>query len=150
MTYTYKYERPNLAVDCVVFGLDEEDLKIILIERNGEPYRGKWALPGGFVRIDESLDDSAKRELYEETGIQDVFLEQLYTFGEIDRDPRERVVTVAYYALVNLSDHKIQATTDSRDAAWFSVDDIPQLPFDHNRIVEVAHLRLKGKVTYAP
>ena len=150
MTYTYKYQRPNLAVDCVVFGLDEEDLKIILIERDKEPYRGKWALPGGFVHIDESLEDAAKRELKEETGIQDVFLEQLYTFGEVDRDPRERVVTVAYYALVNLRDHTIQATTDSRNAAWFSVDDVPKLPFDHNRIVDVANLRLKGKVTYAP
>jgi 8-oxo-dGTP diphosphatase len=150
MTYTYKYKRPNLAVDCVVFGLDEEELKIILIERDKEPYRGKWALPGGFVRIDESLEDAAKRELHEETGIQDVFLEQLYTFGEVDRDPRERVVTVAYYALVNLRDHSIQATRGSRNAAWFSVDDVPKLPFDHNRIVEIAHLRLKGKVTYAP
>lgn len=150
MTYTYKYQRPNLAVDCVVFGLDEEDLKIILIERDKEPYRGKWALPGGFVHIDESLEDAAKRELKEETGIQDVFLEQLYTFGEVDRDPRERVVAVAYYALVNLRDHTIQATTDSRNAAWFSVEDVPKLPFDHNRIVDVAHMRLKGKVTYAP
>ena len=150
MTYTYKYQRPNLAVDCVVFGLDEEDLKIILIERDKEPYRGKWALPGGFVHIDESLEDAAKRELKEETGIQDFFLEQLYTFGEVDRDPRERVVAVAYYALVNLRDHTIQATTDSRNAAWFSVDDVPKLPFDHNRIVNVAHMRLKGKVTYAP
>jgi len=150
MTYTYKYQRPNLAVDCVVFGLDEEDLKIILIERDKEPYRGKWALPGGFVHIDESLEDAAKRELKEETGIQDVFLEQLYTFGEVDRDPRERVVAVAYYALVNLRDHTIQATTDSRNAAWFSVEDVPKLPFDHNRIVNVAHMRLKGKVTYAP
>ena len=150
MTYTYKYQRPNLAVDCVVFGLDEEDLKIILIELDKEPYRGKWALPGGFVHIDESLEDAAKRELTEETGIQDIFLEQLYTFGEVDRDPRERVVTVAYYALVNLRDHTIQASTDSRNAAWFSVDDVPKLPFDHNRIVNVAHMRLKGKVTYAP
>ena len=150
MTYTYKYQRPNLAVDCVVFGLDEEDLKIILIERDKELYRAKWALPGGFVHIDESLEDAAKRELNEETGITDIFLEQLYTFGEVDLDPRERVVTVAYYALVNLRDHTIQATTDSRNAAWFSVDDVPKLQFDHNRIVDVALMRLKGKVTYAP
>jgi 8-oxo-dGTP diphosphatase len=150
MPYNYEFERPNLAVDCVVFGLDQEDLKVILIQRNLAPYQGKWAIPGGFVHIDESLEDAAGRELREETGIEDVFLEQLYTFGEVDRDPRERVVSVAYYALVNLRDHKIKATTDARDAAWFSVDDIPTLPFDHNKIVEVALKRLKGKVRYEP
>jgi 8-oxo-dGTP diphosphatase len=150
MPYSYTYERPNLAVDCVVFGLDQEDLKVILIQRNLSPYQGKWAIPGGFVHIDESLEDAASRELREETGIEDVFLEQLYTFGEVDRDPRERVVSVAYYALVNLRDHKIKATTDARDAAWFSVDDIPTLSFDHNKIVKVALKRLKGKVKYEP
>jgi 8-oxo-dGTP diphosphatase len=150
MPYSYEFERPNLAVDCVVFGLDQEDLKVILIQRNLAPYQGKWAIPGGFVHIDESLEDAASRELREETGIEDVFLEQLYTFGEVDRDPRGRVVSVAYYALVNLRDHKIKATTDARDAAWFSVDDIPTLPFDHNKIVEVALNRLKGKVRYEP
>ena len=87
MPYSYEFERPNLAVDCVVFGLDQEDLKVILIQRNLAPYQGKWAIPGGFVHIDESLEDAASRELREETGIENVFLEQLYTFGEVDRDP---------------------------------------------------------------
>ena len=144
------FKRPGLAVDCVVFGLDEKELKIILIQRDIEPYAGRWALPGGFVHIDESLEKAAMRELKEETGIEKVFLEQLYTFGDVHRDPRERVVAVAYYALVKLSDHNIKATTDARNAAWFSVDDIPKLPFDHNRIIETALKRLRGKVRYEP
>ncbi len=150
MPYQYEFERPALAVDCVVFGLDEEDLKVILIQRDIAPYKGKWALPGGFVHIDESLEQAAMRELREETGVEDVFLEQLYTFGEVDRDPRERVVSVAYYALVNLRDHDIRAATDARNAAWFSVDDMPRLPFDHSRIFETALARLRGKVRYGP
>ena len=150
MTFSYPFERANLAVDAVVFGLDEEDLKIILIERDLAPYEGRWALPGGFVHIHESLEEAAKRELREETGIHNLFLEQLYTFGDVDRDPRERVVSVAYFALVNLRDHQIKAATDARNAAWFSVDDIPPLPFDHNKIVDVALKRLQGKVSYEP
>jgi 8-oxo-dGTP diphosphatase len=150
MPYTYDYQRPGLTVDCVVFGLDEEDLKIILIQRARAPYKGKWALPGGFVQIDEALEEAAERELREETGIQNVFLEQLYTFGDVKRDPRDRIVSVAYYALVNLRDHEIRAATDARNAAWFSIDDIPSLPFDHNRIVEIALKRLRGKVRYEP
>lgn len=150
MAHEYEFKRPNLAVDCVVFGLDEDDLKILLIQRDLEPYKGKWALPGGFVRIDEALEQTAMRELKEETGITNIFLEQLYTFSEINRDPRERVVSVAYYALANLRDHKIKASTDAKDAAWFSVNDLPKLPFDHSEIIEVALKRLKGKVRYEP
>src|SRR5581483_12328951 len=97
MAYSYEYPRPSLTVDCVVFGLDEENLKVLLIERDLEPFKGKWALPGGFVRLDETLDEAARRELREETGVTNVYLEQLYTVGDINRDPRERVVTVAYY-----------------------------------------------------
>ena len=100
MSFTYEYARPAMTTDCVVFGLDDEDLKVLLIQRDIPPYEGKWALPGGFVRVGESLDDSARRELQEETGLRNVFLEQLYTFGQPNRDPREHVVTVAYYALV--------------------------------------------------
>src|SRR5437773_12019507 len=117
MTYCYEYPRAALTVDCVVFGFDEGELKIMLIERDLPPFEGKWALPGGFVRVNETLEDAARRELEEETGLGKVFLEQLYTFGAIDRDPRERVVSVAYYALVSLSDHHVQAATDARDAA---------------------------------
>ncbi len=152
MPYTYEHPRPSLTIDCVVFGLDVEqkDLKVMLIQRAIPPFEGQWALPGGFVRINETLADSALRELKEETGIEKVFLEQLFTFGELKRDPRERVVTVAYYALVNLNEHRIQATTDARKAAWFSVSDVPRLAFDHEQILEAALQRLKGKVRYEP
>ncbi|MCA9006664.1 MULTISPECIES: NUDIX hydrolase [Gimesia] len=150
MKYSYEYPRAALTVDCVVFGLDEADLQVLLIQRDLPPFEGDWALPGGFVRLEESLEEAARRELQEETGIENVFLEQLYTVGTVDRDPRERVVTVAYYALVNLSDHRIQAATDARNAAWFAVDDVPALAFDHPEILEMAHERLRGKVRYQP
>ncbi|MCA9644056.1 MAG: NUDIX hydrolase, partial [Myxococcales bacterium] len=91
MSYTYEYPRPALTVDCVVFGLDEDDLKVLLVQRAGEPFRGSWALPGGFVDMEETTDQAALRELEEETGVRDVYLEQLYTFSGVDRDPRERV-----------------------------------------------------------
>jgi 8-oxo-dGTP diphosphatase len=144
------YAKPSVAVDCVVFGLDEEDLKIILIERDREPFQGRWALPGGFIHLDESLEQAALRELREETGIGNVFLEQLYTFGDVNRDPRGRVISVAYYALVNLRDHTVKAATDARSAAWFSVDDISKLAFDHQKILDMALRRLRGKVRYEP
>lgn len=150
MTATYEYPRPALTVDAVVFGLDDGDLKVLLIRRGLEPFQGKWALPGGFVRVGESLEDAVRRELREETGIDQLFLEQLYSFGDVDRDPRERVVTVAYYALVKLSDHRIRAATDARDAAWFAVSEARSLAFDHDRIVATALERLKGKVRYQP
>ncbi len=150
MTFTYEFPRAALTVDCVVFGLDEDDLKVMLIQRDLPPFRGKWALPGGFVRVDETLEDAARRELQEETGLERVFLEQLYTFSDIDRDPRERVVTVAWYALVRLSDHRVLAATDARDAAWFGLDDLPRLAFDHKKILDAAYQRLQGKVRYEP
>jgi 8-oxo-dGTP diphosphatase len=150
MAFTYQYARPALTVDCVVFGFDEGELKVMLIQRDLPPFEGKWALPGGFVRVDETLDDAARRELEEETGISKVFLEQLYTVGDLDRDPRERVVSVAYYALVKLSDYRIQPTTDARNAAWFGVSDIPRLAFDHDKILALALQRLQGKVRYQP
>jgi len=150
MPYSYEYPRPALTVDCVVFGLDEEDLKVVLIQRDLDPFAGKWALPGGFVHVDESLEDAARRELQEEAGLSKVFLEQLYTFGDVKRDPRERIVTVAYYALVNIRDHRVQAATDARNAAWFAVSDTPSLAFDHQKILHVALERLKGKVRYQP
>jgi 8-oxo-dGTP diphosphatase len=150
MAFSYEYPRPALAVDCVVFGLDEDELRLLLVERNLEPFAERWALPGGFVRLEETLEVAARRELEEETGITRLYLEQLYTFSAIHRDPRERVVTVAYYALVKLSDHQVQAATDARSAAWFSVSDLPALAFDHADIVQTANTRLKGKVRYEP
>ena len=150
MNYTYQYPRAALTVDCVVFGLDDEDLKVLLIQRDLPPFEGRWALPGGFVHLDETLEQAARRELSEETGLKKVYLEQLRTIGDVERDPRERVVTVAYYALVKLSDHRVQAATDAREAAWFSIDDLPNLAFDHDTILEMAHARLRGKVRYQP
>ncbi len=150
MQYRYEYPRPALTVDCVVFGFDEGSLRVLLIERNLKPFVGRWALPGGFVRVDETLDEAARRELAEEAGLNNVFLEQLYTFGELKRDPRERVVTVAYYALVKMADHRVKAATDASDAAWFPVDELPSLAFDHAQIVAASLQRLKGKVRYEP
>jgi 8-oxo-dGTP diphosphatase len=150
MTFSYEYARPALAVDCVVFGLDENDLKVLLIQRKLQPFQHTWALPGGFVHVDETLDEAARRELEEEAGVTEVFLEQLYTFGALERDPRERVVSVAYYALAKLSDHRIRAATDAMGVGWFGLDDLPKLAFDHTEIVTRAHERLRGKVRYAP
>ena len=150
MPVTYEYPRPALTVDCVVFGFDEGDLKVVLIRRDLEPFRGKWALPGGFVAMDETLEEAARRELQEETGIEKLYLEQLYTFGDLDRDPRGRVVSVAYYALVKLTDQRIRAATDASDAAWFTVSEVRSLAFDHTHILDVALARLKAKVRYQP
>ncbi|MDR3459228.1 MAG: NUDIX domain-containing protein [Verrucomicrobiae bacterium] len=150
MPHTYQYARAALTVDGVVFGLDAGELKILLIQRALEPFKGKWALPGGFVHVEETLDAAARRELAEETGLADVFLEQLYTFGAVKRDPRERVVSVAYYALVKLSDHAAKAATDAAKAEWFPVSRLPQLAFDHADIVALALTRLQGKVRYQP
>ncbi|MFN7298889.1 MAG: NUDIX hydrolase [Pseudanabaena sp.] len=149
--YNYEYPRPALTVDCIVFGLNaQQELKVMLIQRNIPPFQGQWAIPGGFVRIDETLEEAALRELQEETGIHHIFLEQLYTFGDLGRDPRDRTVTVAYFALINLVEQKIQASTDARAAEWFAISNIPQLAFDHNQILQVAIARLRSKIRYEP
>src|SRR3989441_6777840 len=150
MAFSYKYPRAALTVDCVVFGFDEGELKVLLIQRALEPFKAKWALPGGFVHVDEPIDEAARRELAEEAGLKDVFLEQLYTFGAVDRDPRERVVSVAYYALVKLSDHRAKTATDAANAEWFPISQVPKLAFDHADILATALTRLKGKVRYQP
>ncbi|MCC6128641.1 MAG: NUDIX hydrolase [Acidobacteria bacterium] len=161
MSYTYEHPRPALTVDCVVFGLDETGLKVLLIKRARQPYLGRWALPGGYVEEDEDLDTAARRELLEETGLHlgtrrsrkapgSGYLEQLYTFGKVNRDPRCRVVTVAYYALVKLSDHRVKAATDAAEARWFTVRGLPSLAFDHREIFDTALARLKAKVRYQP
>jgi 8-oxo-dGTP diphosphatase len=152
MKFSYEFERPGLTVDCVIFGLDldEEALRVMLVERDLEPFRGVWAIPGGFVRRGETLEEAAARELREETGITEVFLEQLYTFGDPARDPRGWVVSVAYYALVSPEKHHVRAATDARQARWFPVDALPRLAFDHAEILKTALGRVRGKLTYAP
>lgn len=149
--YTYTHSRPALTVDCVVFGWDGTDLQILLIERGQPPFEGCWALPGGFVQTNEPLDTAALRELKEETGLDQIFLEQLYTFGAVDRDPRERIVTVAYYALVNLKDYAPpKGDSDARRAQWFPISATPPLAFDHKKILNTGLQRLRAKVRYQP
>lgn len=150
MSFTYKYARPALTVDAVVFGLDESELKILLIQRASEPYRGQWAFPGGFVDMDETAEDAVTRELEEETGIKDVFLEQLYTFSAVDRDPRERVVSISYFGLVDPSKLHMAAASDAQDVRWFAIEDTPNLAFDHQKILQVALKRLRSKIRYEP
>ncbi|NLT71281.1 MAG: NUDIX hydrolase [Verrucomicrobiaceae bacterium] len=148
MPCVYEYSRPALTVDCVVFGFDGGDLQVLLIRRGLEPFKDRWALPGGFVHLDETLDEAARRELAEETGLREVFLEQLHTFGAVERDPRERVVSVAYFALVKPT--AATAATDAAEAEWFPVASIPPLAFDHAEIFAAALARLRGKLRYDP
>lgn len=149
MAFCYEYPHPAVSVDIVIFTVRDRQLKLLLIRRAVEPYSGKWALPGGFVGIGESLDDGARRELEEETGVAGVFLEQLYTFGAPKRDPRERVITVAHYALVPSDHMQLRAATDAEAVGWFALDELPPLAFDHAEIVTLAHRRLVSKLDYS-
>jgi len=147
--YSYEYPHPAVSVDIVIFTIRDACLKLLLIRRAGEPYRGKWALPGGFIHLDEDLDASARRELEEETGVAGVYLEQLYTFGAPERDPRERVITVAYYALIPSDRLQLRAATDAEAVGWFGMDELPALAFDHTDIIAMAHERLVAKLDYS-
>lgn len=138
MSYTYKYARPAITADCIVFARNENNFKVLLIQRAQGPFQGQWAFPGGFADVGECLDDTASRELREETGLKDIPLQQLYTFSKPDRDPREHVITVAYYAIINQQEHTLRASSDASKAAWFSIDDLPSLAFDHDEILSVA------------
>ena len=149
--YSYEYPRPSVTVDIVVYGYDGgRQLKLLLIQRGSPPFKGSWALPGGFVDMDEDLETAALRELEEETGVKDLFVEQLYTFGTPGRDPRGRVISVAYFSLVNLQDHPAVAASDAAKAEWFPLDDLPDLAFDHSDIIATANTRLSAKVRYQP
>lgn len=150
LKYSYEYQRPALATDCVIFGFDGGELKLLLIEREKEPFKNKWALPGGFVFMEETTEECAKRILLEKTGVKHMFIEQLYTFSDTDRDPRERIVSVAYYALVNKHQYELIAGRDTIKAEWFELSKLPKLAFDHGKIVKMAIQRLKGKVSYQP
>lgn len=142
----------QVAVDAIVFGYSkEEGVSILLIKRKYDPFKSSWAIPGGFVHDDESLEAAVERELQEETGVKINYLEQLYTFGKPDRDPRTRIVSVAYFGLVKSNQfEKLKATTDAEDAAWFNFKRLPKLAFDHKTILNVAIERLRGKMTYQP
>jgi len=148
--YSYSHPHPAVTTDIVIFTILEERLQVLLIRRAAEPFRNSWALPGGFVNIDEDLETGALRELQEETGIRDIYLEQLYTFGRPDRDPRERVITVAYYALVPIDQlQSIEAASDAAALAWHPVDRLPALAFDHGLIIDLARQRLAAKLDYS-
>ncbi len=138
----------KVTVDIVIFTIQSEELKVLLVKRGIPPFKGQLALPGGFVHEDESLDEAAMRELREETGVSDVFLEQLYSFGEPGRDPRERIITVAYYALISADRSQLAAGTDTTEAGWCPVSKLPTLAFDHRKILDYALERLRNKLEY--
>jgi 8-oxo-dGTP diphosphatase len=142
----------KVAVDAIVFGYSKQDgVSVLLIQRKYEPFKNSWAIPGGFVLEDESLEEAVKRELMEETGISVNYLEQLYTFGEPKRDPRQRIIAVAYFGLVKASQYQeLKASTDAENAKWFSIKKLPALAFDHKQILQVAIERLRAKVRYQP
>jgi len=146
LPYTYEYPHPAVTVDIVIFTIEDDDLKVLLIQRGNEPFKGEWALPGGFVEINESLRRAAWRELKEETGVNAAFLEQFGAFGHPDRDPRERIITIAYYALISAERLEIQANSDAQDARLFSMNELPELATDHPRILSRAYERVKDKI----
>ena len=149
MSTTGKHAALSVTTDIVIFSIIEEALHVLLIERGNDPFKGRWALPGGFLDEDEDLDVCARRELAEETGVTDIYLEQLYTFGAVGRDPRGRVVTVAYFALVPIGGLDVQAASDAADARWFPADAPPPLAFDHAEILQRARGRLISKLGYS-
>lgn len=141
---------PAVAVDVILFTVEQSALRVLLIRRDLAPFEGRWALPGGFVLVDESVDAAAQRELEEETGVRVRWLEQLYTFGEVDRDPHRRVISVSYFALIDASQLDPKAGGDARGVQWCDVDALPDLAFDHERMIRYAHERLAYKTEYAP
>ena len=150
MKHTYRHPRPAVSVDCAVFGVRDGTLQVLLVERDVAPFEGQLALPGGFVQMDETLDDAARRELQEEAGVDITFLQQVRAFSEVDRDPRGRVITVAYYALVKETDFQPKGGSDARSAAWYPASDHPPLAFDHRDILRAAHEHLSEQVQRRP
>ena len=148
--YTYKYPHPAVTTDCVIFGFDGASINILLIERGIEPYKGTWALPGGFLNMSETVEEGAKRELHEETNVEDVYLEQFHVFSTVDRDPRERVLTVAFFALVSKDMFEIIAGDDANKAQWYEWNNLPPLAFDHAEIIRMAREKLQEKLRISP
>lgn len=147
-TYTYDYPRPAVTTDCVIFGYDGKELKVLLIERGIEPFKGCWAFPGGFLNMDEDALAGARRELKEETGLENAFIEQFHTFSEPGRDPRGRVITIAHYTLVKIQE--VEGGDDAAQARWFPIGEVPPLAFDHDRILRMAMSRLKERIHFEP
>lgn len=148
LKYCYKHPHPAVTTDCVIFGFDGRELNVLLVERGIEPFKGHWAFPGGFLLPEETADEGALRELTEETGLQCAFLEQFHTYSDPKRDPRERVITISYLALVRLTE--VRGGDDAADAKWFRINDVPNLAFDHDRILRDALARLRERIHFVP
>ena len=148
LKYHYKYPHPSVTTDCVVFGYDGLRLNVLLIERGADPFKGHWAFPGGFLNIDESAQQGAKRELFEETGLREAYLRQFHTFSAVNRDPRERVISIAYYALVRISE--VKGGDDAAKAQWFPLDSVPPLAFDHDMMLRMAIKELRRQIHFEP
>lgn len=146
--YSYKYPHPAVTTDCVIFGFDGTKLQVLLVERGLEPYKGRWAFPGGFLKMDESAVQGARRELFEETGLKTEYMEQFHTFSDPCRDPRERVITIAYYALCKISE--VKGGDDAAKARWFTFDEMPQLAFDHDHILRCDTSVLRERIHFHP
>lgn len=150
MAYTYEHARPEITVENLILSYEERQLKVLLVNRSEEPFKGEWMLPGGYVKINESLEEAAYRHLRLQSGIIDAYIEQFQTFGEVDRDPRGRTISVAYFALANSDDAILEPSKDARTANWFNIFELPELAFDHEEIIEYAVIRLKEKLKFEP
>lgn len=146
--YCYRYPHPAVTMDCVIFGFDGERLQVLLVERGIEPYKGRWAFPGGFLKMDETAEEGALRELREETGLERAYIQQFHTFSDPHRDPRERVITIAYYALVKIQE--VHGGDDAASARWFPLSEIPSLAFDHDYVLRMATQRLREEIHFQP
>ena len=146
--YCYLYPHPAVTTDCVIFGFDGYKLQVLLVQRGIDPFKGLWAFPGGFMRMDENAYEGALRELREETGLETAYLKQLNAFSDVNRDPRERVVTIAFYALVSKTE--VKGGDDAAKADWFALDNIPSLAFDHDKILREAVTELRRQIHFEP
>ena len=146
--YCYRYPHPAVTTDCVIFGYDGAQLKVLLIERGNEPYKGRWAFPGGFLEIDEDAETGALRELREETGLTGAYVRQFHTFSSPQRDPRERIISIAYLAVVRLQE--VTASDDAARARWFALDELPPLAFDHDEVLQKALQALRRLIHFEP
>ena len=148
LKYHYEYPHPSVTTDCVIFGFDGTKLNVLLIERGVEPFKGRWAFPGGFMKMDETALQGAKRELKEETGLENAYIKQFHAFSDPNRDPRERVITIAYYALVRISE--VKGGDDAAKAEWFPINKVPSLAFDHDLILREATTALRRQIHFEP